>query len=169
MNPIAYLFTKRIRGFRVAELAAFGCLSALVLTVYFSKAHAGGETARIDDVEQQITDEQHRVRLLGAELAHLEAPERIERLSQQYLGLAPIDAKHETAPDSLMEIARQAATPPAAATKTAAKPAAKPAAATGVVRASLAAPVVAPAATAPAATAPAASVPAPATSQEVVR
>ena len=125
MNPIAYLFTKRIRGFRVAELAAFGCLSALVLTVYFSKAHAGGETARIDDVEQQITDEQHRVRLLGAELAHLEAPERIERLSQQYLGLAPIDAKHETAPDSLMEIARQAATPPAA--KAGAKPTLTPA------------------------------------------
>ena len=48
-------------------------------------------------MEQQIADEQHRVRLLGAELAHLEAPERIERLSQQYLGLAPIDAKHETA------------------------------------------------------------------------
>jgi hypothetical protein len=111
MNPIGFLFRKRIRGFRLAELAAFGCLSVLVLGVYFSKAHAGGETARIDDVEQQISEEQRHVRLLSAELAHLEAPGRIERLSEQYLGLAPIDAKHETLPDNLMDIARQAATP----------------------------------------------------------
>jgi cell division protein FtsL len=111
MNPIGYLFTKRIRGFRLAEVAAFGCLTVLVLGVYFSKAHAGGETAKIDDVEQQITEEQHHVRLLGAELAHLEEPARIERLSQDYLGLAPIDPKHETQPDDLMEIARQAASP----------------------------------------------------------
>ena len=112
---IGFLFRKRIRGVRVAELAAFGCLTTLVLGVYFSKAHAGGETAHIDDVEQQITDAQRHVRLLQAELAHLEAPERIERLSEQYLALAPIDAKREAAPGGLMEIARQAApvTPPA--------------------------------------------------------
>jgi hypothetical protein len=44
--------------------------------------------------------------------------------------LAPVAAKHETTPESLMEIARQAETPPtvkAAGTKTiAAKPAAMP-------------------------------------------
>ncbi len=111
MNPFSFLFQKRIRGFRLAELAAFACLTTLVLGVYFSKAHAGGETAKIGDVDQQITEEQRRVRLLNAELAHLEEPARIERLSEQYLGLAPIDAKRETNSTSLMEIARAAAEP----------------------------------------------------------
>ncbi|WP_174301034.1 cell division protein [Caulobacter sp. S45] len=110
--PLAFLFEKRIRGFRVIEIAAFLCLTALVLVVYFSKAHAGHETAEIGDVDQQIAETQHRVRLLDAELAHLEAPARIEQLSQQYLGLAPIPAKHETPDTGLMEIARQAAEPP---------------------------------------------------------
>ncbi|MGC1302968.1 MAG: cell division protein [Caulobacteraceae bacterium] len=114
MRALAFLFQKRIRGFRVAELAAFFCLTALVFGVYFSKAHAGGETAKIGDVDQQITEEQRRVRLLNAELAHLEEPARIERLSEQYLGLAPIDAKRETSATNLMEIARQAGEPASA-------------------------------------------------------
>ncbi len=110
--PFAFLFEKRIRGFRVVEIAAFLCLTVLVLGVYFSKAHAGHETAEIGDVDQQIVETQHRVRLLDAELAHLEAPARIEQLSEQYLGLSPIPAKHETPDTGLMEIARQAAEPP---------------------------------------------------------
>ncbi len=117
----ALLFERRFRGFRIIEVVAFSCLIVLVFGVYFSKAHAGHETAEITDVDQQITDTQRRVRLLDAELAHLEAPARIEALSQQYLGLAPISAKHETPDTGLMEIARQAAAPPAAkapATKT---------------------------------------------------
>lgn len=111
--PFAFLFEKRIRGFRVIELAAFCCLTVLVLGVYFSKAHAGHETAEIGDVDQQIVETTRRVRLLNAELAHLEAPARLEQLSQQYLDLAPIPAKHETPDTGLMEIARQAAEPPA--------------------------------------------------------
>ena len=107
----ALLFERRLRGFRIIELVAFCCLTVLVFSVYFSKAHAGHETAEITDVDQQITDTQRRVRLLNAELAHLEAPARLEVLSQQYLGLAPIPAKHETPDTGLMEIARQAAEP----------------------------------------------------------
>jgi cell division protein FtsL len=108
---LAFLFDKRIRGFRVVEIVAFSCLIVLVFVVYFSKARAGGETAEITDVDQQIADTQRRVRLLDAELAHLETPARIEELSQQYLGLAPISAKHETADSGLMEISRQASEP----------------------------------------------------------
>ncbi len=125
--PFAFLFERRFRGFRVIEIAAFLCLTVLVLGVYFSKAHAGHETAEIGDVDLQITETQHRVRLLDAELAHLEAPARIEQLSQQYLGLAPIPAKHETPDTGLMEIARQAAEPPPKDTAKAAQPASAPA------------------------------------------
>ncbi len=115
---LAFLFEKRFRGFRIIEIAAFSCLILLVLGVYFSKAHAGHETAEIGDVDQQIIDTQRHVRLLSAELAHLEQPARIEQLSQQYLGLAPISAKHETPDTGLMEIARQASEPAALVGKT---------------------------------------------------
>ena len=125
---LAFLFETRFRGFRVIEIAAFLCLTVLVFGVYFSKAHAGHETAEITDVDQQIADAQRRVRLLNAELAHLEAPARVEALSQQYLGLIPISAKHETSDTGLMEIARQASEPQPAG-KVNASTAAKPAAA----------------------------------------
>jgi cell division protein FtsL len=135
---LAFLFDKRVRGFRVIEIAAFTCLIVVVFGVYFSKAHAGRESAEITDVDQQIAETQRHVRLLQAEVAQLESPERIETLSQQYLNLAPIPAKHETADTELMEVARAAAepqptsakgktTPPAQPLKTAAATPAKPA------------------------------------------
>ena len=111
---LAFLFETRFRGFRVIEIAAFLCLTTVVLGVYFSKAHAGRESAEIGDVDQQIAETQRRVRLLSAEVAHLESPARIETLSQQYLGLSPISAKHEAADTGLMEIARQASEPQSA-------------------------------------------------------
>jgi hypothetical protein len=104
---LTFLFDKRIRGFRVVEIVAFLCLTVLVFGVYFTKAHAGHETAEITDVNQQIGQTERRLRLLNAELAHLESPARLENLSQQYLAFAPINARHEAAETGLMEIARQ--------------------------------------------------------------
>ncbi len=110
MNLIRYLFQKRVRGFRVVELAAIGCLTLLVFGVYFSKAGAGRESAKIKDVEKQIALERRQLRLLDAELAHLEQPERLEKLSTQYVGLAPISGKREITPEGLSEVARQSTT-----------------------------------------------------------
>ena len=103
---IASLFHRRVRGFRIIDLIALFCLSVLVLGVYFAKAAAGREGAEIGQVNQNIQDEQKQLRLLRAELAHLETPARIERLSQTYLNLAPMSAQRETAPDGLVELAR---------------------------------------------------------------
>ncbi len=115
MKLVAGLFQRRLRGFRIVDLTAFFCLTALVLSVYAFKAHAGGESAKIADVDSQIVEEQRRIRLLDADLARLEQPERLERLSTQYLGLAPVAAKHETSLTSLIEIAHEgAANAPAA-------------------------------------------------------
>jgi cell division protein FtsL len=98
-------FERRIRGFRIVELGGLGVLLVLVLSVYLSKAGAGGERADIDRVQQQIYDEQTRIRLLQAEVANLEQPERLEALSGQYLGLQPVPAKHEVEPDALPDLA----------------------------------------------------------------
>ena len=106
------LFNRRLRGFRVIEVVACGCLAVLVLSVYLTKAAAGREGSAISGINQDIAEEQKRVRLLKAELAHLEQPERLERLSTQYLALAPVPAKRETVPDGLTEIARQAGAEP---------------------------------------------------------
>lgn len=106
MNPVARLFDHRVRGFRIIEVAALGCLVLLVFWVYLTKAQAAGERAEIARIEHQIAAEQRKLRLLKAESAHLEQPQRIEELSETYLGLAPVEAKRETVPDTLPEIAR---------------------------------------------------------------
>jgi hypothetical protein len=99
------LFDQRVRGFRIVEIGGLGVLLVLVLAVYLSKAGAGGERADIDSVQVKILDEQTRIRLLQAEVANLEQPERLEALSSQYLGLQPVPAKHEVQADALPDLA----------------------------------------------------------------
>jgi cell division protein FtsL len=102
---IGGLFDQRVRGFRIVELSGLGVLLVLVLAVYLSKAGAGGERADIDDVQQQIVKQQLRIRLLKAEVANLERPERLKALSSEYLGLQAVPAKHEVPADALPDIA----------------------------------------------------------------
>ena len=102
---------RRVRGFRLIDLVALGLLAALILGVYLAKTIAGGERARTAVVERQIATEKVRIRLLKAEVSHLEQPARIERLSETYLGLAPVPIKHEASPDALPALARQPIVP----------------------------------------------------------
>jgi hypothetical protein len=102
---ISGLFNHRVRGFRVVELGGLAVLIVLVLAVYLAKAGAGGKRADIDRVQDQIVDEKARIRLLDAEVANLERPERLEALSGRYLDMQPISAKHEVQADALPDIA----------------------------------------------------------------
>ena len=106
MNPFAF-FTRRFRGFRVVDLMALAVLLVLAFGVYAFKTLAGAQSADTVNVERQIVEEQKRVRLLDAEVAHLEDPARIERLSSQFLGLKAVDAQHETTEDALPQIAER--------------------------------------------------------------
>jgi hypothetical protein len=99
------VFDQRFRGFRVIEIGGVGVLLALILLVYLAKTIAGSESAEIDHVQQQIGDERARVTLLRAEVASLEQPERLEALSNKYLGLQPVDAKHDIDAQALATIA----------------------------------------------------------------
>lgn len=99
------LLNRKIRGFRLVDVVALGVLIAVILSVYLAKTMAGRERAEIATVEKQIDAEKARIRLLQAEVAHLEQPARIEALSTAHLGMAPIQAKHETTIDKLGEIA----------------------------------------------------------------
>jgi cell division protein FtsL len=107
MRPFAF-FDRRIRGFRVVEVGAASFLLILVLLVYLAKTGAGDKRDDIDRAQQQIDADQGQIRLLRAEVATLEQPERLEALSAQYLNLQPIPAQHEVTAEALADIARQA-------------------------------------------------------------
>ena len=102
---ISALFTRRVRGVRLVNLWGAGLLLVLVVGLYLIKTFAGGERADIARTELQIADEQRRIRLLQAEVAYLEQPNRIEHLSEQYLGLQPESGKQEIRADNLERIA----------------------------------------------------------------
>ncbi|HLZ75166.1 cell division protein FtsL [Phenylobacterium sp.] len=104
---------RRVRGFRLVDLIALGLLAVLILGVYLAKTMAGGERAKIAAVERQIGEEKARVRLLQAEVSHLEQPARIERLSETYLGLAPVSERRVADLDALPELARKPIAPSA--------------------------------------------------------
>jgi hypothetical protein len=121
VNPAGFLF-KRVRGFRVVDLGALVVFLALAFTVYAFKTSAGSERANIADIEDQIRDEQHQVRLLRAEVIHLESPDRLEDRARVYAGQAPIAARQEVTPEGLAQVAG----PIAAIAPTAAAPGAAP-------------------------------------------
>jgi hypothetical protein len=95
---------QRVRGFRVVDLAALVIFLALALTVYAFKTSAGAERTDIADVEQQVRDETRQVQLLRAQVAHLEAPDRLERLARG-ADQAPVAAKQEVTPQALPQVA----------------------------------------------------------------
>lgn len=107
------LLARRIRGFRLVDLVGASVLVMLILGVYLAKTVAGRERADIAATERQIEAEKIRIRLLQAEVTHLEKPARIEKLSETYLGMAPVSIKHEASPDVLGEIAIHPAAPSA--------------------------------------------------------
>ena len=130
-DTLSLLFAKRWRGFRTVNLWACVVAVVLALGVYAFKADAGKESARIKEVSEQIQDERRAVTLLRAEVAHLEQPERLERLSIAYLGLKPQDARREAPPEGLTEVAHRVEQGPSAS---APAPTAPAAVATGTVR-----------------------------------
>lgn len=102
----------KVRGFRLVDLIAVPVLTLLILGVYLAKTVAGGERAKIATVERQIAAEKARIRLLQAEVTHLEQPARIERLSETYLGLAPVSEKRVANLEDLPQVAQKPVTGP---------------------------------------------------------
>lgn len=100
------LLSRRIRGFRLVDLVGVGLLVALILGVYLAKTMAGHERAEIATIERQIKAENRRIRLLQAEVAHLEQPGRIERLSVGFLKMEPVTASREATVDQIIDLAR---------------------------------------------------------------
>ena len=99
-------FTRRVRGVRVINLWFGGLLLVLMLGLYLVKTFAGGERADIARTEVQIAEEQRRIRLLQAEVAYLEQPDRLQRLAEDDLKIQPLSGKHEASVASLEQLAQ---------------------------------------------------------------
>ena len=102
-NPVQRLFDWKVRGFRWIEIIGVVCVAVLVLSVYVAKAGAARESARIGELESQITENRQRVRLLRAEASRLESPDRLEALSRA-VGLAPVDVRRQATEAQLAEL-----------------------------------------------------------------
>ena len=108
---IGDLFRRRVRGFRVVELGAFVLVVVLAFGVYLAKTQAGREWAKIANKERQIAQERRKIKLLRAEVAHLEQPERLEQLSALHLNLQAVDGTKEARPETLRDIVDPAEKP----------------------------------------------------------
>jgi hypothetical protein len=108
------IFTRRVRGVRLINVWGAGILLVLVFVLFLVKTFAGGERADIARTEVQIADEQRRIRLLEAEVAFLEQPQRIQRLAEGGLNVQPLSGKHEATLGALAEVARKSDPKPAA-------------------------------------------------------
>lgn len=124
------LYAWKIRGVRWVEIIGVMLVAAMVFSVYLAKAAAARESARITDLERQITDNGQRVRLLRAEVARLEQPGRLEALSRG-AGLGPVDVHRQATEASLSTLVAVPTPPPAPAAgpsvEAAAAPVAEPA------------------------------------------
>ncbi|MDI1327215.1 MAG: cell division protein [Brevundimonas sp.] len=107
------LYAWKIRGVRWVEIIGVMLVAAMVFSVYLAKAAAARESARITDLERQITDNGQRVRLLRAEVARLEQPGRLEALSRG-AGLGPVDVHRQATEASLATLTAVPAPPPPA-------------------------------------------------------
>lgn len=125
-------FSARYRGFRIVDIVAVGAILLIALTTYAMKTFAGAEDADTSGLETRITAEDKRIRLLQAEIARLESPDRIERLSSSYLDMATPDHVHDIEvqdlPAALAHPAPLKPKPAQAASAASAAPAAAPAA-----------------------------------------
>ena len=101
---ISALLFRRVRGFRVMDLAAMVIFLALALAVYAFKTSAGAERSNIADVEDKIQLERAQVRLLRDQVAALENPKRLEDRAG-VAGLTRVEAKQEVTPEALAQVA----------------------------------------------------------------
>jgi cell division protein FtsL len=106
----------RIRGFRTLNIVFAATLLILAVGVNLAKTIAGRERNEIAGVEADIGKEKQRIRMLEAEVAHLEQPERLERLARGYLAMAPVAARQEASIDTLSDVATRQPGPQAVST-----------------------------------------------------
>lgn len=75
----------------------------LVIGLYFIKARASQAKSLVQKLEHNVGQEEASVRMLRAEIAHLENPERLRSLADEHLDLQPVEAERVLTLDQAVE------------------------------------------------------------------
>jgi cell division protein FtsL len=92
---IGAVFHHRTRGFRTVNILGVLMVVVLAIAVNLAKAYAARDMREMVRTQRFIGDENTRIRLLKAEVAHLEQPERLQRLAKLHLNMGPLRADQE--------------------------------------------------------------------------
>jgi cell division protein FtsL len=75
---------------RLSWVLLFSIGVAMTVSLYFVKTHAQTAKKEVTRLEKGVKNQTAAIKVLEAELAYLSGPERLARLAEQSLGLAPI-------------------------------------------------------------------------------
>jgi cell division protein FtsL len=75
---------------------------ALVAALYVVKTRTQSAYQELVRLEKALAAEEAAIAVLGAEIAHLESPERLRALSEEYLDLRPTSASQMITLDDLV-------------------------------------------------------------------
>lgn len=106
MSGLLNVFEQRVRGVRLVELVGIVLCLAMMFGLGWIKMREDADVKRLEALKREIAAETDQVQTLRAAVAHLEQPKRIEALASVYLGMKPVDSRHEANLDSLVEISR---------------------------------------------------------------
>ncbi len=84
---------------RILQIAAALLVVALAIGLYKAKTDAARTEARVRALQHQISEGESDLRVLRAEIAELERPERIETLAEDRLG-AVVGSESAALPES---------------------------------------------------------------------
>ncbi len=76
---------------RLLNIATALLVLTLGVLVYRAKTEAKRDEARLEALRVDVAAQERAFKVLQAEIAHLENPERLRRLALLHLGLTPID------------------------------------------------------------------------------
>ncbi|MDC0880145.1 hypothetical protein OAP69_02035 [Hellea sp.] len=75
---------------------------ALIIALYYVKIRSQTANQEVRRLERLVVEEKNAIRVLQAEIAFLENPDRLRNLSNIYLSLQPISAKNIISIDEIV-------------------------------------------------------------------
>ncbi|PHR60416.1 MAG: hypothetical protein COA43_06795 [Robiginitomaculum sp.] len=81
---------------RIGRLGWLGLMLVgigLVVILFFVKTNALEAKSELRKLERTLAHTQAEIRIINAEIAHLESPERLRKLASEHLGLEPVSAE----------------------------------------------------------------------------
>ena len=92
VNPHMYSFTQPKRMGRVGWGFLMLIGVAMMVVLFFTKTRALEAKAELRQLRHVVLQEKAAIKMLEAEIAHLESPQRVHELAKTHLHLEPVPA-----------------------------------------------------------------------------